>query len=386
MIAVEAMLSAAWVREAAGVIAGHAERELEALVGVSSPSGDRDGAEEAAAVTAALLPAEAEVERPACSSPDHAPDLLARLSGTGTGRLLLLGHLDTVVPHGAHRGLSREGDRLVGSGAVDMKGGIVIALGVMRALAEQPEAFAELAFLAVNDEEWRAGEFRHGPLFAGFDACLCFEAGELGADGADGVVVRRKAAGTLRVRASGIAAHSGSAPERGRNALLALAEVATRVAALSDPQGADKLTAVPTVLHCGDAFNVVPSRGELVCDLRADSLAAFEPVLATVPREHEEVGLSAELMRRWPGMDTSERAQPLLDSAGELLGRPLAVCARGGASDASHLAAHVPLTVDGLGPIGGAAHNPDEHVIAASLRPRTEVALALAAAALAHAG
>ena len=35
--------------------------------------------------------------------------------------------------------------------------------------------------------------------------------------------MKRKAAGTLRVAGHGLAAHSGSAPDKGRNALLALA-------------------------------------------------------------------------------------------------------------------------------------------------------------------
>ena len=56
--------------------------------------------------------------------------------------------------------------------------------------------------------------------------------------------------------------------------------------------------------------------------------------------------------------------------------------ARGGASDASHVAAAVPVTVDGLGPRGGAAHNPDEFVLEASLASRAEVALAMVHAAL----
>ena len=42
---------------------------------------------------------------------------------------------------------------------------------------------------------------------------------------------------------------------------------------------------------------------------------------------------------------------------------------RGGASDASHFAAAIPVTVDGLGPRGGAAHNPDEFIVEASLPP-----------------
>jgi glutamate carboxypeptidase len=371
-----------WIEAAATQIGTRAERELEALVGVSSPSGDVAGAEEAIAVSVALLPAEAEVERLPCSTQSFADDVLARLRGTGERRLLLLGHVDTVIEHGEHRPLERRGERLVGSGAVDMKGGLVLALGVMRALAAVPEEFGQLALLAVTDEEWRPTTLEHGSSFDGFDCCLCFEGGEQTADGTDAVVVKRKAAGTLRVRARGLAAHSGAAPERGRNALLALGEAARAVAARSDPDGPDRLTAVPTVIRSGDAFNVVPASGELICDLRADSLAAFDPVLASVGSERDGVELDAALVRRWPGMDTRTAAAPLLSAAAELLGRPILASERGGASDASHVAAHVPLTVDGLGPLGGAAHNPDEYVLADSLQSRAEVALALAAAAL----
>ncbi|HEY8867126.1 MAG TPA: M20/M25/M40 family metallo-hydrolase [Solirubrobacteraceae bacterium] len=368
-----------WVQDAAARIAATAERELEALVAVSSPSGDRHGAEEALALCAALLPARAEVERVACSSPDHAPDMLARVSGAGTRRLLLLGHVDTVFAHADHRPLTRDGQRLYGSGTVDMKGGVVLALGVLRALAERPDDVAEAALLLVCDEEWRTAPFAHAARFAGFDACLCFEAGQHGPAAEEGVVVKRKAAGTLRVRAQGVAAHSGSAPDRGRNALLALAAAAQQVAAAHDPGGPQRLTAVPTVIHSGDAMNVVPAQGELLCDLRADSLDAFEPVLGALPAEVGGASLEAELTRRWPGMDSRAHAAAALAGAAERLGRPLLAMERGGASDASHLATTVQVTIDGLGPRGGGAHSPGEFVLAASLRSRAEVALALAA-------
>ena len=322
------------------------------------------------------------MERLECSSPDHARDLLATVRGSGSRRLLLLGHLDTVVSHAEHRPLERAGDRLLGSGTIDMKGGIVIALGVMRAIASVLRAFAELALLAVTDEDWRTGELLHGPRFTGYDACLCFERGELAAGGEDAVVVRRKAAATLSVHARGVAAHSGAAPERGRSALLALAAVAQRVAEQADPAGPERLTAVPTVIRSGEAFNVVPASGELICDLRAERLESFMPVLEAVPAEHGGAAVEAELVRRWPGMDTRERAAAPLARASELLGRRIVAGERGGASDASHLAAHVPLTIDGLGPLGTGAHNPEEHLLRDSLRPRAEVALAVAAAAL----
>ena len=373
-----------FVAEGAAEIAARAPRELEALVGVSSPSGDVDGAEEALAVCAALLPPQAEIERVPCSTPGSAPDLIARITGRGAVRLLLLGHVDTVIGHSSHTPLRREGDRLYGPGTVDMKGGVVLSLGVARALASRPETFAELSLLLVTDEEWRRHELLHVERFAGYDACLCFEGGQLSADGDEGVVVKRKAAGTMRIGATGRAAHSGSAPDQGRNALLALAATAIEVARRHDPDGPEHLSVVPTILRSGDAFNVVPAEGELLFDMRADSSETFEVVRAGVPPEHDGVALEAEMQRVWPGMDSRAATRGLLERAGARLGRPIVGASRGGASDASHFAPRIALTVDGLGPRGGAAHNPDEFVLAPSLRARAEVALALAAEVLAH--
>jgi glutamate carboxypeptidase len=370
--------------DAAPRMALAAERELEALVGVSSPSGDLEGAEECVALATAFLPTEAEVERPECSTPRHARDFVGRLRGSGERRLLLLGHLDTVVSHEGHRPITRdEGDRLTGSGTVDMKGGVALSLGLMRELAERPELFAEAAILLVNDEEWRTAPFAHAKRFADFDACLCFEAGERTKAGDEAVIVKRKAAATLHVRAHGRSSHSGSAPEKGRSALLALATVAQLVAARSDPAGPDRLTAVPTILRSGDAFNVVPPTGELICDLRADRLEAFDPVLEVIPAEHDDVRLEPSMVRAWPGMDSRAATAEVLAAASEALGRPIAAAERGGASDASHMAAGgIELTIDGLGPRGGGAHAPHEWVSAESLRTRAEVALAVTAALL----
>src|SRR4051794_20132581 len=371
-----------WIADSAEEIAARAERELEALVGVSSPSGDAPGAEEVFAIVQALLPARASVERVPCSSPDHAPDLVARLKGTGGGRALLVGHVDTVIAHDDHRPLVREQDRLVGSGAIDMKGGDVLAVGVLQALAARPADFDEAALLLVCDEEWRTAPFAHVGRFEGFDAVLCFEAGQLTPDGEEAVVVRRKAAATLHVRATGVSAHSGSAPDRGRNALLALASAAQAVADAHDPTGPDRLTGVPTVLRSGEAFNVVPSGGELFCDMRSDRVGAFDDVLARVPGEVGGAELHAEMARLWPSMDSRAQTAPVLERAGSVAGRPIIAAGRGGASDASHFASTVAVTIDGLGPRGGGAHAPHEYVLRASIRPRAEVALAVVAAAL----
>jgi glutamate carboxypeptidase len=372
-----------WVGTHAESIVAGFDSELEALVAVSSPSGDVEGAERMCALVGDMLPAGASVERPACSSPGFAPDLLATITGKGQGRVLLLGHLDTVIAHDEHRPLERADGRLIGSGSVDMKGGDVFALGVMRALAATADAFGEVGLLLVVDEEWRTGGFSHGPRFAGWDACLCFEGAQFGPDGDEALVAKRKAAATILVHAHGVAAHAGSAPEKGRNALVALGEVAARVAAASDPHGDGHLTAVPTVIRSGGAFNVVPATGELVCDVRADSLEATAPAIEAIPAEIDGVRIEAEWVRQWPGMDTRDLVEDrLLGQATALSGTPLVASQRGGASDASHMAGHVALTVDGLGPHGGHAHHPDEYVDTATLRGRAQIALAVAAAAL----
>jgi glutamate carboxypeptidase len=366
----------------AAAIAERAEHELEILVGISSPSGDVAGAEEAIAACASFLPQAAQVERVPCSTPGSADDLLARLHGTGTRRLLLLGHLDTVIGHEAHQPLRRDGELLYGPGTADMKGGVALSLGVARWLADNPELFAEVALLLVLDEEWRTDPLVHVERFANYDVCFCFEAGERTAEGHDGVVVRRKAAATLRVSATGVAAHSGALPHTGRNALMALAHAAIEVAATADPDGPDRLTVVPTVMRSGEAFNVVPAAGELVFDMRSRDERRFESAVAAVRSEIGGATLAAAMERVWPAMDSEEVTKPLLAGASERLGRPIVARSRGGASDASHFARAIPLTVDGLGPLGAGVHTPQEFVWAPSLRERAEVALALVAQAL----
>lgn len=355
--------------------------EMRQLVDISTPSGEIDGTERAIALCAEFLPGW-RVQRLECSTAGCAPDMLATRRGSGTRRLLLLGHLDTVVAHREHQPAREDGDRLYGSGSSDMKGGVAISLAVARACAELTEHYAELAVLLVCDEEWRIAPFAHSERFTGYDACLCFEAGEVSEDGLDGVIVRRKGAGSMRVRATGRASHSGSAPQHGRNALLALAQAAIEVTATADPQGEAQLTVVPTIMRSGDTINVVPAAGELVFDIRSGDTRVFSQVLDAVPAEVGGVRLDPVLERVWPAMDSEAAAAPLLAAAASLLGRPIVPRARGGASDASHFAPLIPLTIDGLGPRGGGAHTPEEFVHLPSLGERIAVGLALARAAI----
>ena len=82
--------------------------------------------------------------------------------------------------------------------------------------------------------------------------------------------------------------------------------------------------------------------------------------------------LEVELVRSWPAMDTRAASTRVLETASARLGREIAGVARGGASDASHFASAIPVTIDGLGPRGGHAHSPEEYVYGPSLRERAQ--------------
>ena len=242
--------------------------------------------------------------------------------------------------------------------------------------------------LLVNDEEWRTAPFAHTERFARLGRLpLLRGRASSTATGNDAVIVKRKAAARCEVQATGTPrALRLGAPSKGRSALLALAAVAQRVAASSDPAGPERLTAVPTILRSGEAFNVVPPRGRLVCDLRADRLEAFEPVLEPPCRSEldgvrHRVDAGARLAGH--GHARGHRAG-LLEARRERAGAPAGRRrARRRQRREPHRAGDrgSPSTASGRAAAG--AHAPHEWVGATSrCARRAEVALALAAAIL----
>ena len=307
------------------------------------------------------------IERPACSTPGSAPDLLAtHRRARGERRLMLLGHVDTVIAHAAHQPLRPDGERLYGTGTADMKGGVVLALGVARALAQRPERSPSwpCCWSPTRSGGRRRSCTRRGSP-ATTPACASRPASAR-PTGEEGVVVRRKAAGTLRVlrhrprRALGQRARPAGATRCWR-----WPQTARAVAALHDPRGPEQLSVVPD----GDALRRGVQRRprRRRADLRparpaAGGVRAGARVRAGGARRRGARGRAME--RRWPGMDSeaatagAARRAPRRGS-----GRPIVGVPRGGASDASHFAGTIPLTVDGLGPRGGGAHTPEEFVL-----------------------
>lgn len=306
-------------------------------------------------------------------------DLIARKRGGGRGRVVLIGHSDTVYPAGtaAQRPLSFDGDKIVGPGTCDMKAGTLTGLYAMRALDQAGWSdFETISFVIVSDEEI---EERHsadllraeGPKH---HAALTLEAARANGD----IVTSRKATRWYKVEAFGKAAHAGVEPEKGRSATLAVAHVIVESFKLNGRKPG--MTLNPGRITGGANPNIVADYASAMFDLRAWTNAELEELAGALKRivETEWVpGVELKLVREGAGMPAMERSagtirleQHAIAIAREL-GFPLKGAATGGGSDISHAVHKGTPGLDGLGPIGGLDHGPDEYIERSSIVPRT---------------
>src|SRR5689334_12623690 len=110
---------------------------LEQLVNIDSGTGDAEGLAKVGAIYAAKLReigADVRIAKPA--APSVGDNVVAVVTGTGKGRIVLIAHMDTVFNKGtvAAHPPRWEGDRLIGPGAGDDKAGGVTAICALGAL------------------------------------------------------------------------------------------------------------------------------------------------------------------------------------------------------------------------------------------------------------
>ncbi|HET7027197.1 MAG TPA: M20 family metallopeptidase [Candidatus Limnocylindrales bacterium] len=365
--------------------------DLERLVSIDCGSYTPAGVNEVATWVA-------EFAAPFATRVERRPDPEGRLGDTviatiegrpGAGpRVLLIGHMDTVFDPGtaAARPFRIEDGIARGPGVTDMKGGLIAGLYALRAVVERAKAegslpFERIAFVANPDEE--IGSPSSTPhireLAATSDACLVLECARANGH----IVSARKGIADLRIRLHGHAAHAGVEPEKGRNAILAGANIVRAVQALNGRW--PDVTANVGVFRGGTRPNIVPDAAELEVDLRgmtgARLDAAIEAVreLAAAPGV-PDVTAEVETMASWRPMEKLERSGRLADLAidlGSRIGFETRDVATGGASDANTTSGMGVPSLDGLGPVGGLDHSPDEYLEVESIVPRTTLVAAL---------
>ena len=316
---------------------------------------------------------------------DYGDCWIARLRGSGSGRLMLIGHLDTVYPDGtvSARPMRFEGDKILGPGVCDMKGGLLVGLYALRALqaVEDFHDFAEIVFFFNSEEEIGSPVSRavYGPIVREMDAAIVLESARANGD----IVSARKGSAEYKLTVKGKSAHAGVEPEKGANAVLELAHQLQAVYRLNGI--APGVTVNPDVIGGGTKSNVIPDEAWALIDVRAVDAAGAEAitqVLANWPAQTTVPGTQVALSGRFsfaPMAKTPATAKlsQLAKEAARDLGFSINDMATGGASDANTIAGLGVPVIDGLGPVGGLDHSPDEYIEAASIVPRTALAAEL---------
>ncbi|MCS7464185.1 M20 family metallopeptidase [Paenibacillus doosanensis] len=351
---------------------------LEACVNMDSPSKSKAHndrmAEWFAATAERLLPAKAtRLPHP------EAGDRLLIEAGTGSRRILLVGHYDTVWPEGeaARRPFAIRDGRAYGPGVYDMKAGVLQALYAMKALQDSGAWPADTrALLFLNSDEEIGSPASRGlieDLSRGADAALVLEPpmAPMGA-----LKTARKGSGRYRLEVRGVSAHAGVAPDRGVSAIHELALQIQRLHAMSDASVGTNVNV--GIVRGGIGTNVVADFAEAEIDVRVPTTAEAERVhtaLLGLKPHHPlaQVAVSGRMMR--PPMERTAESGRLFELARaiarEELGFELGEAATGGVSDGNFTAACGVPTLDGLGASGDFAHAPGEYVNVAEIPLRT---------------
>lgn len=295
--------------------------------------------------------------------------------------VLLLGHMDTVFPDGtvAARPFTLRDGKAYGPGVLDMKGGVTIAVFAMKALKEAGWAKRPVRLVLAGDEEvghcdsdcdQQIMEQARGAV-----AAFNCESGRLGNE----VVVQRKGALTYRMDVTGIAAHAGNEPEKGRSAILEVAHKVIAIQNLTDWQ--QGTTYNVGVISGGTVANAVPDTASILIDVRylkKEYVPDIEDKLQDVARTNYVNGTKASLtrlsccipMERMTETDgLLAKVQDAYASFG--MPRPSGITVGGGSDSAYTVAAGVP-TICAMGVEGSRHHSPEEYASVESLYARAK--------------
>ena len=295
--------------------------------------------------------------------------------------VLLLGHMDTVFPDGtvAARPFTLRDGKAYGPGVLDMDGGVTLAVFAMKALKEAGWAKRPVRLVLAGDEEvghcdsdcdQQIMEQARGAV-----AAFNCESGRLGNE----VVVQRNGALTYRMDVTGIAAHAGNEPEKGRSAILEVAHKVIAIQNLTDWQ--QGTTYNVGVISGGTVANAVPDTASILIDVRylkKEYVLNIEAKLQDVAHTTYVNGTKTSLtrlsccipMERMTETDgLLAKVQDAYASFG--MPRPSGITVGGGSDSAYTVAAGVP-TICAMGVEGSRHHSPEEYASVESLYARAK--------------
>jgi glutamate carboxypeptidase len=285
------------------------------------------------------------------------------------GRLLALGHADTVWPIGTLTTMPfrRAQTRLWGPGVLDMKAGLAFFIFAMRTLIELDIPVPNEVVLLVNpDEETGSKTSRAGTeaLARQSHAVLVLEPGT----GLEGKAkTARKGIGAFTLKVRGIASHAGVDFAKGSSAVVELARQIDVISGFTDLKRG--ITVNPGVISGGTRSNVIAAEARAEIDFRVprliDSKALDRKFRALKPFDKRcTLELTGGLNR--PPMERGKGVAMLFATARKLaadLGVELEESSTGGGSDGNFTAALGIPTLDGIGAVGEGAHAGHESIL-----------------------
>ena len=364
---------------------------LKALVSIESGSSDVAGVTHIGEVIASRLrelggevetiPVPADMVRFDNTPAALGPMVVGRFRGTGTRKILLLAHMDTVYAKGmlAQQPFRIEGDRAYGLGIADDKHGVALILHTLAALkALQVDGYGLITVLITPDEEVSSAGSRAVITKLGSEHDVVFSCEGAGPNDAIGLATAGIAAVQLRVK--GRASHAGNAPQDGRNALTELAHQIMQMRDLSDATSGIKLNW--TLATAGSARNVIPAEARATADvrvLRLEDYDLIEKKVRDVARTQliSDAIVEIEFERTRPPLQPTERSLHVAEHARRVyaeVGKVLTVnrVATGGGTDAAFAASQSNAAViEGLGLKHFGSHSNDaEYIEVSSIEPR----------------
>ena len=305
---------------------------------------------------------------------DHGHHLHLSVRPDAPVRMLFTGHMDTVYPvdHPFQTLRTRDDGTINGPGVADMKGGLAVMLAALRAVEASG---CPIGYDVVINSDEETGSFSSAALLAdaarGKVAALTYEPAL-----ADGTLAgARGGTGNFSIVVRGRSAHAGRNPEDGRNAVVAAADIAVR---LAEAAGAG-LAVNPARIEGGGPNNVVPDHAVLRVNFRPatrdDIVRAqtlIDSTVAAVGARHDvAIAVHGSFNRPPKPIDAgAARLFGLVRASGGDLGLDIAWKPTGGVCDGNTIAAAGVPVVDTMGVRGGAIHSADEFMIPDSLPER----------------
>ena len=319
------------------------------------------------------------------------PDKIGRMvratfKGTGSKRILLIAHMDTVYLKGmlAKQPFRIDGNKAYGLGISDDKQGVAMVVHLVALLKSLNFAeYGTLTVLVNGDEEISSPGSREALAAAGaeHDAVLSFEATR---SNDDKLSLATSGIGAVEIKVEGRASHAGGAPERGINALYELSHQILQMRDLSEPQVGLKLNW--TISQAGTNRNVIPAHAKAEADVRVLRVADYDRIEAAVRERAKkqllpDAKVTVNFERRRPPLEATAASRKLAAHAQAIyaeIGRKLTVDDQpeGGGTDAAFAALKTKAPViERFGLPGFGAHSADsEWVDIDAIEPRLYLA------------